>query len=185
MLSRLRWFFLSILVLYFLITPETSSLADSSSRFISISPGIISGLERIHSLVLIVFAVSYLLAGMKQNDLIAAIYWLAFPLSYLGLAREKLVLRLAMGMEAVAGLSSSAQFKEQNYSLSGEGANIFARFYSKITYSMQNYYRYALCNAKENIGKEYIFDCLNPPAFWQWGLPLGFYFMFVLAEKLT
>ncbi len=184
MLLRLRWFFLSILVLYFWMTPDTSLLTDSSNLFSFIPAGIISGLERIFSLVLVVLGVSYLLASLKQEQLIAAIYWLVSPFVYLGLERDKMVLRLAMGMEAVGRLSRMARVKDENENRVGEGKNFCHNFYYKITRSMQYYYQYALSSAKEDIGKEYVFDCLNPPVFWQWGFPLGLYLLFVLAGKI-
>jgi len=171
MLLRLRWFFLSILVLYVWMTPDTSSLlSDSSSVFSFIPSGIASGLGRIFSLVLIVLAVSYLLASLEQNQLIAAIYWLA-----------AMVLRLAMGMEAVGKLAKTARLKDGNENRLEAGKN----FYHRITSSMQYYYEYVLGCAKEDTGREYTFDCLNPPAFWQWGFPLGLYFLFLLAGRVN
>jgi len=120
MLLRLRWFFLSILVLYIWMTPDTSLLNDSSSVFSFIPPGIASGLGRVFSLVLIVLAVSYLLASLKQEQLIAAIYWLVAPLAYVGLERDKMVLRLAMGMEAAGKLAKTPRVKDGNENRQGQ-----------------------------------------------------------------
>jgi len=50
---------------------------------------------------------------------------------------------------------------------------------------MQYYYQYVLGCAKEDTGREYTFDCLNPPAFWQWGFPLGLYLLFLLAGRIN
>ncbi len=181
MLLRLRWFFLSILVLYIWMTPDTSLLNDSSSVFSFIPPGIASGLGRVFSLVLIVLAVSYLLASLEQEQLIAAIYWLVAPLAYVGLEREKMVLRLAMGMEAAGKLAKAPRVKDGNENRLETGKN----FYHRITRSMQYYYQYVLGCAKEDTGREYTFDCLNPPAFWQWGFPLGLYLLFLLAGRIN
>ena len=181
MLLRLRWFFLSILVLYIWMSPDASPLSNSSSVFSFIPPGVASGLGRVFSLVLIVLAVSYLLASLEQNQLIAAIYWLAAPLAYLGLEREKMVLRLAMGMEAVGKLAKIPRLKRADEDRPGAGKN----FYSRITASLQYYYQYALDCTKEDTGNKYTFDCLNPPAFWQWGFPLGLYFLFLLTGGIN
>jgi len=180
MLLRLRWFFLSILVLYIWMTPDTSLLNDSFSVFSFIPVGITSGLGRIFSLVLIVLAVSYLLASLEQDQLIAAIYWLVAPLAYVGLEREKMVLRLAMGMDAVGKLAKAPRLKDGNENRLGAGKN----FYHRITGSIRHYYEYVLGCAKEDTGREYTFDCLNPPAFWQWAFPLGLYLLFLLAGRI-
>ena len=180
MLSRLRWFFLSILVLYFWMTPDTSQLTHSVYLFGSIPSGIIAGLGRISSLVLIVLAVSYLLASLNQNQLIAAIYWLAAPFVYAGLEREKMVLRLTMGMEAAGKLARMpARVKDENDLRMRAGKNL----YQRISRSLQYYYQYVLSCAEKDMGREYTFDCLTPPLFWQWVLPPGLYLLFLLAGK--
>ncbi len=177
MLLRLRWFFLSILVLYFWMTPDNALLTDSSALLSFIPPGIITGLERIFSLVLVVVGVSYLLASLHQEQLIAAIYWLATPFSFTGLGREKLALRLVMGIDAVNKLATSPRFKDENGRGSGKS------LYYRVTRSLQYYYQYALSCAEQDSDKEYSFDCLLPPALWQWCFPVGLYILFLLAGR--
>ncbi len=182
MLLRLRWFFLSILVLYFWMTPDSFQLNTTLHFFASIPPGILAGLERISSLVLIVLAVSYLLASLNQSQLIAAIFWLAAPLVYVGLEREKMVLRLAMGLEAVGKLAKMpTRVKDENEKPVRRGKNI----YKRISESLQYYYRYVLGCAEKDMGKEYTFDCLTPPLYWQWVFPPGLYFLFLLSGKIN
>lgn len=189
MLVRLRWFFLSILVLYIWMTPDTSLFTDSSTALLSIPSGMASGLGRIFSLLLIVFAISYLLSSLEQSQLVAAIYWLVTPLVYVGLEREKMVLRLAMGMEAAGKLMKTPRVKAENEDSPGGGkifySSFYRQFYQRVIGSLQHYYQYVLRCAEEDAGREVSFDCLNPPRLWQWGFPLGLYILFVLAGRIN
>jgi len=177
MLLRLRWFFLSILVLYFWMTPDSVGLTTSPALFSFIPPGIIAGLERIFSLVLVVAGVSYLLASLQQEQLIAAIYWLATPFSFTGLRRETLALRLVMGLNAVNELATSPRFEDDNNN--GQSKSLYYR----ISSSMKYYYHYTLSCAEQDSQREYSFDCLLPPALWQWSFPVGLYVLFLLAGR--
>ena len=182
MLRRLRWFFLSILVLYIWMTPDVSLLStDTILSFLS--PGVTAALGRIFSLLLIVFAVSYLLASLSQSQLIAAIYWLVAPFAYLGLAREKVVLRLALSIEAAEKLVKAPRFTVKNECKPAK--NRMFNFYHSVMGSLQYYYQYVLGCAEKEAGREVSFDCLTPPAFWQWGFPAGLYAMFVLAGRIN
>jgi len=176
MLSRLRWFFLSMLVLYFWMTPENSQFNSLGYLFSFIPSGIVLGMSRIFSLVLVVLAVSYLLANLEREQLIAAIYWLVMPLAFVGLQRKTLALRLMMGMRAVEQLASAPRFKTEKT----ERKNL----YHKISDSLEYYYQYTLSCAEENSYEEYTFDCLPSPAIWQWGAPIGLGVLFLLASVL-
>ncbi|VAX11160.1 hypothetical protein MNBD_GAMMA25-1638 [hydrothermal vent metagenome] len=184
MLSRLRWFFLSIFVLYFWMTPDSPLSTDSAYLYVDVPVGVVLGLERITSLLLIIFAVSYLLASLDQKQLMAAIYWLALPVSCLGLDRNTLVLRLSMGLEAVGSLSAEPRYRNEIKNKEGAGNRFYQRFYYQARSSMQYYYQHVLCRAKEEAGKEYIFDHPGPPALWQWGFPLSLYILFALAAEI-
>jgi len=163
------------------MTPDTPQLNTSIYFFASIPSGIAAGLERIFSLVLIVLAVSYLLASLNQNQLIAAIYWLVAPLAYAGLEREQMVLRLAMGLEAAGKLAKMpVRVKDENEAQGRRKKNL----YQRITSSLQYYYQYVLGCAEKDMSREYTFDCLTPPLYWQWIFPPGLYFLFLLAGKI-
>jgi len=92
------------------------------------------------------------------------------------------VLRLAMGLEAVGKLANMpARIKDKNESQVRAGKNL----YQRITGSLQYYYQYVLGCAEKDVGREYTFDCLTPPLFWQWTFPLGLYLLFLLAGKIN
>ncbi len=99
MLRRMRWFFLSIALVYLLFTP--GRLLFSAWPWGPTVEGLAGGGQRIASLVLIVFAVNLLLRTTPRPALISAILWCLTPLSWLGLPRERLAVRIALTLDAV------------------------------------------------------------------------------------
>ena len=102
MLRRMRWFFLSIALVYLLFTP--GRLLFSAWPWGPTVEGVMEGAQRIASLVLIVFAVNLLLRTTPQPALISAILWCLTPLSWVGLPRERLAVRIALTLDAVDGV---------------------------------------------------------------------------------
>lgn len=103
MLRRLRWFFVSLLVLFFWFTPGDPLLfADAvGSRWLPTREGVIEGTIRISALVVIVLAVNLILATTPREQLLAGLLWLAAPLEKLGADRERFALRVALVLDAV------------------------------------------------------------------------------------
>ena len=99
MLRRMRWFFLSIALVYLLFTP--GRLLFSAWPWGPTVEGVVGGGQRIASLVLIVFAVNLLLRTTPRPALISAILWCLTPLSWVGLPRERLAVRIALTLDAV------------------------------------------------------------------------------------
>jgi len=101
MLSRMRWFFLSILVLYLWFTPGSNS-ATSSFALIPSLDGLHQGLLRISSLVLIVVAVNYFIAPIARDKMVGAILWLLKPLHWMRFDNQRLAVRVALTFSLVA-----------------------------------------------------------------------------------
>ncbi|HEB91890.1 MAG TPA: hypothetical protein ENI94_00140 [Gammaproteobacteria bacterium] len=99
MLRRMRWFFLSIALVYLLFTP--GRLLFSAWPWGPTLEGLAGGGLRIASLVLIVFAVNLLLRTTPRPALISAILWCLTPLAWVGLPRERLAVRIALTLDAV------------------------------------------------------------------------------------
>lgn len=102
MLRRMRWFFLSIAVVYLLFTP--GRLLFATWPWGPTYAGLAEGGQRIAALVLIVLAVNLLLRTTERGELISAILWCLWPLAWLGLPRERLAIRIALTLEAVEGV---------------------------------------------------------------------------------
>ncbi len=102
MLRRMRWFFLSIAVVYLLFTPGRLLFTDWVWG--PTYEGIAEGAQRLTALVLLVLAVNLLLRTTERRDLISAILWCLWPLAWVGLPRERLAVRIALTLEAVEGV---------------------------------------------------------------------------------
>ncbi|WP_018231059.1 hypothetical protein [Thioalkalivibrio thiocyanodenitrificans] len=100
---RLRWFFVSIILLYGWFTPgrEVLPAADPLSPTLE---GLLLGLGRVMILAIIVGAVVWLLARSSREELVGAILWLTAPLAGLGFPRERFAVRLVLTLEVVPRL---------------------------------------------------------------------------------
>jgi energy-coupling factor transport system permease protein len=98
MSRRLRWFFLSLLIIYGWFTPGMPLWDAIGTPSVE---GLSAGFARVLALVLIVFAVNLLLRSSSREELLTAIYSLAYPLTLFGLSHERLALRVILVMEAL------------------------------------------------------------------------------------
>lgn len=107
MLKRLRWLFLSILVVYLFFTPGILLLPDV--LWGPTQEGLTQGLLRIAVLVLIVAAVNVLMSSTGQAEFLSAVSWCLQPLSWLGLSHERLAVRISLTLTAVGVLRTACQ----------------------------------------------------------------------------
>jgi len=112
MLRRMRWFFLSICIIYFWFTPGTPVWPGVPLRYEAWLPtleGVQLGLTRGSALALFVFGVTLLLQTTPRNGLISGIRWLVRPLPLPGQFHDALALRIALVLETVPKLQPMVQ----------------------------------------------------------------------------
>jgi energy-coupling factor transporter transmembrane protein EcfT len=112
MLRRLRWFFLSILIIYFWFTPGTPIWPHTPLRYEAWLPtfeGIRLGLLGVAALGLFVFGVTLLLQTTPRNGLIAGIRWMVGALPLPGGFHDAFALRVALVLETVPKLQPVVQ----------------------------------------------------------------------------
>ncbi|MBI3771386.1 MAG: hypothetical protein HY272_01580 [Gammaproteobacteria bacterium] len=105
MVWRLRWFFLSIVLIYCWLTPG-QSLWQGAPEWLPSREGLALAVHRIAVLVLIVTAVSLLLLTTQREPLISALYWLVSPLRLFGVNPERMAVRIVMTLECVNEVQS-------------------------------------------------------------------------------
>lgn len=105
MSNRLRWFFLSILLLYCWFYPGTP-LFPWMGDFSPIEEGIDEAALRISSLLLIISYCGFLLLLTPRNELIAGIQYLLTPLKLIGIDSSSFALRLALVLAIVPQLNA-------------------------------------------------------------------------------
>ena len=106
-LARLRWFYLSIAVLYLWFTPG-AALAPALGAWSPSLEGLAQGSGRVAVLVLLLAAVRLLFHISRRDELVAAIAWWSRPLIRLGLDPNRLGLRLVLALELLPRLQRLA-----------------------------------------------------------------------------
>lgn len=174
-LKRLRWFFLTILVLYGWLTPgqalfETSLVNGPSQA------GINAGVLQVVSLILMILALVSLISNLSKELLLGAIYWWSYPLKWLHISRERLVLRLILTMERVELLQQQlSRFEPPDTS-----ANRWQRLASLTGYAFQEVNQQA---EQESVTHVSIKRLQSPPA-WQWTYPVLVVLLFQMSQHL-
>ncbi|OOG22334.1 hypothetical protein B1C78_15270 [Thioalkalivibrio denitrificans] len=100
---RLRWLFLSIVLLYGWFTPGRELLPAAGVLSPSLE-GLIEGLARAAVLVIVVGAVVWLLSRSSREELVAGLLWLTAPLARVGFPSERFAVRLALTLDTVPRL---------------------------------------------------------------------------------
>lgn len=121
LLKRLRWLLLSIFILHLWFSGAEFS-------WLPLWQGWIQAIERVSALIFIVLAAHILLRTTSRIEIIAALQWWLNPLNRLGLATERLAIRLALVLETVETVQTlyTAQREEKlhRYSLQTIGARV-------------------------------------------------------------
>lgn len=121
LLKRLRWLFLSIFILHLWFSGAEFSWLPSWQ-------GGLQAVERVGALIFIVLAAHVLLRTTSRIEIIAALQWWLNPLNYLGLATERLAIRLALVLETVEEVQTlyTTQHHEKSprYSLQAIGQRV-------------------------------------------------------------
>lgn len=103
MVRRLRFLLLSIAIIYGWFTPGVP-LWPALEELSPTGAGVAQGLLRAAALIVLLGAVQLLLATTERPQFIAALRWWLRPLRPLGLAPERVALRIALALEAVPRL---------------------------------------------------------------------------------
>jgi|JFJP01.1.fsa_nt_gi energy-coupling factor transporter transmembrane protein EcfT len=105
LLKRLRWLFLSIFILHLWFSAPEFTWFPSWQ-------GWLQALERVGALIFIVLAAQLLLRTTTRTEIIAALQWWFKPLNQLGLATERVAVRLALVLETVETVQTLYQTQQ-------------------------------------------------------------------------
>jgi energy-coupling factor transporter transmembrane protein EcfT len=166
LLKRLRWLFLSLLILHlWFSTGQLVWIPEISTIFIAV--------ERIGALILIVLVAHLLVKTTSISAIIAALQWWLMPLKRVGFPSEKLTVRLALILDIIDSVQ-----KIQISSESRDTLNPLQKIVHKITVLFIRVFEQA-----EN-APLFQLDILplHSPPFWQWIYPL---ILLVIIKELT
>ncbi len=167
MLRRMRWLFLSLVIIYFWFTPGEPlfSLPPALSAWLPTLEGMEEGTIRILSLITLVLAVNLLLQTTSREQLLSAIHWLARPLRLLGVSHDRLAVRMALVLETVP--------KVQALSAQAVIATPQSRTVDRIGDAAAVLYRQVLARADDEICHAVEIPANGRPAAVQWLYPLA------------
>lgn len=153
---RLRWLWLSLLLLYGFMTPDLEPGVWQLS-----SAGLLLGLERCLSLLTVILYFSLLNHVTSRDELQAAIYWLLAPLQSIGVPSARLSLRISLTLDAVAEL-------QRQFARGDATTSTPARNWRQLPQRIYDLFKYALAQAERQGEAQVV--CLNveAPRYGQW-----------------
>lgn len=175
MMYRLRWFFLSILIVYLWLTPGEPVFAVQSVLAPSID-GLIMGASRLLSLLAVILVVNLMLTTTRAQELFPAISWLASPLSLLGISRERIAVRLVLTMQTIA--SAEQLCRECQEKLRGRS------FYQKAATALGEITDQIQIKANQSALQELQIEDPGPPPVYQWGFIAVVLLLFIIVNHL-
>ncbi|OGT21974.1 MAG: hypothetical protein A2V90_06435 [Gammaproteobacteria bacterium RBG_16_57_12] len=172
LLRRMRWLFLSLLIIYFWFTPG-EYLLPSWGQWSPTVAGIELGLLRMLSLVLLVFAVVLLLQATPREALLGAVVWLLTPLRVIGIAPERIAVRMLLSMEKVVEVQRL--YHEQAMVQAPVTGNRLTRAGSRLL----DLFEQVLARADREMPQAITIPQQSAPAWGQWLYPLALGALFV------
>ncbi len=159
---RLRWLFLSITILYLLVTPGT----PLEQKFLPWSPayeGVLLVLQRLSGwlVILYLFALFSLMTTPAQWQ--SGIYWLLNSIRWPNRMAERVTLRMALTMQAV--IEMQQQVTLQQTELKG---HVIHSYIERITTTLIRAQQQAMQMPIQQIN----IDADTPPQWYEWSYPL-------------
>ena len=158
MIARLRWFLISILVVYLWFTPG-EPIFDMS--YLPSSEGLIMGFSRLVSLLAIILAVNLLIRSTKKDDLISSIIWMTYPLTLAGFSRERLAVRIALTFDAITDVEMM-MLNEKNKKTESTSPM------QRISLAMVSIYQQIISRAESSDCKTIMISRPMAPPVYQW-----------------
>lgn len=181
LVQRMRWFFLSILVIYFWFTPGRPFSPElASSLWLPSVDGVEQGLIRVACLVLIIAAVSALIQSTNREQLFSAIYYLIAWTRHLGLSPERFAVRATLTLESLSAIQSIVSLKKDQLESS---PGIRARIVS-LANATSDVFVQVHSNAQKAELTTVSLEQIVPIRIYQWVYPLTLLALFIVALRL-
>lgn len=164
-LLRLRYLWLSLMLLYLWFTPG-DSVWPQLGAWSPTWEGTAQGAVRVGVLVLMVAAAQLLLQTTNTEQLVAAVYWLVGPLRWLGFDRARFALRLVLVLETVPRMANAPTESAPAEAPRGE------RFAHHVAV-LERRLKAALHCAEASGGRKVTLPSTAAPPLWQWLYPLA------------
>ncbi|MDH4273749.1 MAG: hypothetical protein OEW08_01790, partial [Gammaproteobacteria bacterium] len=124
--------------------------------------GVRLGMARVASLLIFVLAVHLVNLLTDAQHWVGALYWLAYPLQWLGIARERGAVRMHLVMQHLQALQLA---------LEKPTTARHATFWLAIVARVEGGWQWAWARAQQPVAPFQLE--VNAPPLWQWCVPLG------------
>jgi energy-coupling factor transport system permease protein len=168
-LYRMRWFFASLLFVYGWLSPDPVTGQVSIWGWPSQS-GLYAGCRQLLALALIMLAVNLLLVCSRRQELVQAIYWLARPLSWFGLSRERLAVRLVLVLDKAVDVRERVGREMADHRTEIHQTRLRWRLAS-LAHMAATLIDRTLKRIEASTDQELTFTPVSAPPWYQWGLP--------------
>lgn len=180
-IKRMRWLFLSILIVYLWFTPGEPILPIESG-LVPTFQGLQTGLLRVLSLILIIFAVNYFISTIARQRLVEAMVWLLYPLNWIAIDTQRLALRIALTLELIPRVQQivldvkqhyveARQKSDQSKQVSAKKSLILSRL-TMISHLLETLFERTVHEAIKMPSEKIVVDTMQKPPIFQWLVPL-------------
>ena len=167
LMRRMRWFWLSIFLLYTFMTPGGGASVSLGPVELSFG-GMMLGLERCLALATVLLFFALLIHTTSAARLQGALYWLLMPLQHVGLPTNRLSVRIALTLQKIHELQSHWLSTAKPKTMSGSWKDIPERIASFI----HDVFAFAEAEPTQT---DFPLET-SAPGYWQWLM-----FMFLVA----
>lgn len=178
MLKRLKWLFLSILVIYLFFTP--GQLLFTDVMWGPTYEGVRQGFLRVGALVLLVAGVNLLITTTEQDDFLSATMWCLRPLSLFGLDHERLAVRITLTVDAVSQIRHEHRLEIKERNELQKGSRI-----QSIVMSANHLFTSAISFAESAHVREIILPVESRPPLQQWLIPVALIILFTVIRNVN
>jgi len=193
-IKRMRWLFLSILIVYLWFTPG-EPLLPIKSDFMPTLQGLQTGLLRVFSLILIIVAVNYFISTIARHRLVQAIVWLLYPLNWIAIDTRQLALRIALTLELIPRVQQMVLDVKQHYvdaKLNSDQVKhaalkkslVLSRI-TMISHMLEMLFQRTVGEALKMPPEKIRVDTMQHPPVWQWIFPAAVAAAFWYVSRLS
>jgi hypothetical protein len=175
MIWRLKWFYISIFVLFSFFTPDNITVESTSYFNGWLNSGLYFSLTKIIALILIVVAVIVFIVSIPRKKLISSLIYLSKPLELFGFSSERFAVRLYLVIDFVEELPNLMTIKT---SVEKNGSKI-TKILSSLSYVLNEIYN----KAENSECKKIQYDKMTLPYFYQWSYLVITVASFYLSDK--
>ena len=162
---RMKWFFLSILIVYLFINHTNTDLTTQ----------LIEGFKRILILVMMMLLVSWLINKTPRDQILSAIIYLLSPLKYFGFSTETMALRIELIFQNIGDVQTLVTQKKESLQQRKKTVNEIGKSVSGIYFDM-------LDAIDEKPLDQITVKLQNPASFSDWLLPILLFSILFLIQ---